>query len=107
METSLAIVCAYVLAGELHAARGDHVQAFAEYEVRMKGFVEACQKQAVDGARWFTPGSKWFALRNLTYRMMSYLPWRRMIEELSLKVGNAIELRTYEDLPRRPAARRP
>ncbi|MDX2972391.1 FAD-dependent monooxygenase [Kribbella solani] len=101
MGTSLAVVGAYVLAGELHAAGGDHVKAFAAYDIRMKGFVAACQKQAVDGAKWFVPASKWFIkVRDLTFRLMPYLPWRNMIRDMSLKVGNAIELRTYED--RRP-----
>ncbi len=108
MGTSLAIVGAYVLAGELHAAGGDHVRAFAAYDVRMKGFVEACQQQAVDGARWFIPASKWFLkVRNLTYRLMPYLPWRNLIREMSLKVGNAIELTTYEGLPQQHVAPRP
>ncbi|MFD7153099.1 FAD-dependent monooxygenase [Kribbella sp. NPDC059898] len=108
MGTSLAIVGAYVLAGELHAAGGDHARAFAEYDVRMKGFVEACQQQAVDGARWFIPASKWFTrVRNLTFRLMPYLPWRNVIRDMSLKVGSAIELPAYEGLPRRPAVRRP
>ncbi|MFC6158188.1 FAD-dependent monooxygenase [Kribbella jiaozuonensis] len=107
MGTSLAVVGAYVLAGELHAAGGDHEQAFAAYDVRMKDFVVACQKQAVDGAMWFIPASKWFMkLRNLTFRMMPYLPWRNMIRDMSLKVGNAIELTMYEDLPQRPVAPR-
>ncbi|WP_327638705.1 FAD-dependent monooxygenase [Kribbella sp. NBC_00482] len=108
MGTSLAIVGAYVLAGELHAAGGDHVRAFAAYDVRMKGFVEACQQQAVDGARWFIPASRWFMkVRNLTYRLMPYLPWRNVIREMSLKVGNAIELTAYEGLHRRHVVPRP
>lgn len=108
MGTSLAIVGAYVLAGELHAAGGDHTRAFAAYDVRMKGFVEACQQQAIDGARWFIPASRWFLkVRDLTYRLMPYLPWRNVIREMSLKVGNAIELTTYEGLPQQREVRRP
>jgi len=107
MGTSLAIVGAYVLAGELHASGGDHLRAFAAYDERMRGFVAACQKQALEGARWFVPATKWFLKgRNLTYRMMPYLPWRNLIEEMSLKVGNAIELTAYEDSRPRPAAPR-
>ena len=108
MGTSLAIVGAYVLAGELHAAGGDHLRAFAKYDLRMKDFVAACQQQAVDGAKWFVPASKWFTwLRNLTFRMMPYLPWRNVIREMSLKVGNAIDLPTYEGRPSPHAAPRP
>ncbi|MFI5691310.1 FAD-dependent monooxygenase [Kribbella sp. NPDC051586] len=111
MGTSLAVVGAYVLAGELHAAGGDHERAFAAYDVRMRDFVVACQKQAVDGAMWFIPASRWFMkLRNLTFRAMPYLPWRNVIRDMSLKVGNAIELTTYEDSsggrPRPRAGRR-
>ncbi|MFC9694278.1 FAD-dependent monooxygenase [Kribbella sp. NPDC056951] len=99
MGTSLAIVGAYVLAGELHLAGGDHVRAFAAYDVRMRDLVTACQKQGVEGARWFIPATKSFLkLRNLMFRILPYMPWRNTIDEMSLKVGNAIELRTYEDL---------
>jgi len=41
-------VGAYVLAGELKAAAGDHRAAFASYEQRMRGFVELCQKLATE-----------------------------------------------------------
>jgi 2-polyprenyl-6-methoxyphenol hydroxylase-like FAD-dependent oxidoreductase len=104
MGTSLGIVGAYVLAGELQAAGSDYPKAFAAYDEVMRPFVAACQKQAVDGARWFIPGSRVFlALRNLTFRLMPYLPWRRMIDELSLKVGKAVELKQYEARPPLPA----
>jgi 2-polyprenyl-6-methoxyphenol hydroxylase-like FAD-dependent oxidoreductase len=108
MGTSLAIVGAYVLAGELAAAGGDHVRAFAAYDERMRDFVAGCQQQGVDGAKWFVPAGKWFLrLRNLTFRMMPYLPWRNLVRDMSLKVGNAIELPAYADLPVRPAVPRP
>ncbi|NUT42355.1 MAG: FAD-dependent oxidoreductase [Thermoactinospora sp.] len=41
--TSLALVGAYVLAGELKRAAGDHTAAFPAYEARMRPFVEANQ----------------------------------------------------------------
>jgi 2-polyprenyl-6-methoxyphenol hydroxylase-like FAD-dependent oxidoreductase len=96
MGTSLAIVGAYVLAGELQASQGDHVRAFAAYDDRMRGFVEASQKQGKGNTQWFIPGSKAFlAMRNLTFKLMPYLPWRKLIDELPLKVGNAIDLPEY------------
>ncbi|MFI5710083.1 FAD-dependent monooxygenase [Kribbella sp. NPDC051620] len=96
MGTSLAIVGAYVLAGELATADGDHVRGFSEYEERMRGFVKACQKQGKDGGRWFVPGSKAFLkLRNLNFKLLPYLPWRKLIDELPLKVGNSIDLPDY------------
>ncbi|MGC4937013.1 FAD-dependent monooxygenase [Kribbella sp. DT2] len=107
MGTSLGIVGAYVPAGELHTAKGDYTRALAAYDELMRPFVAACQKQAVDGARWFIPGSRAFlALRNLTFRLMPYLPWRRLIDELPLKVGNAVELKRYEARLPLPAAQR-
>jgi 2-polyprenyl-6-methoxyphenol hydroxylase-like FAD-dependent oxidoreductase len=42
--TSLALVGAYVLAGELAAADGDHTTGFAGYEQRMRPFVDENQK---------------------------------------------------------------
>ncbi|MEV6416272.1 FAD-dependent monooxygenase [Kribbella sp. NPDC051718] len=111
MGTSLAIVGAYVLAGELAATGGDHVLGFAAYEERMRGFVKACQKQGKDGGQWFVPGSKAFLkLRNLNFKLLPYLPWRKLIDELPLKVGNSIDLPDYAPnasagLPQQPGAR--
>jgi len=42
--TSLAIVGAYVLAGELAKAEGDHVKAFRAFEAEMKPFIETNQR---------------------------------------------------------------
>lgn len=41
--TSVALTAAYVLAGELHAADGDHRTAFPAYEQRLRGHVAANQ----------------------------------------------------------------
>jgi 2-polyprenyl-6-methoxyphenol hydroxylase-like FAD-dependent oxidoreductase len=45
--TSLALVGAYVLAGELAAAGGDHRRAFAAYEAALRGFVDRNQQLAL------------------------------------------------------------
>lgn len=96
MGTSLAVVGAYVLAGELKRAEGNHRDAFAAYDQAMKEFVEACQKQGRAGGKWFVPSTKWFIkFRNLQLRMLPYLPWRKVIEEMPLKVGNVIKLQQY------------
>ncbi|WP_412539054.1 FAD-dependent monooxygenase [Longispora sp. K20-0274] len=44
MGTGTAVVAAYVLAGELAVARGDHATAFARYEGRLRRFVTGCQR---------------------------------------------------------------
>ncbi|MEV5825139.1 FAD-dependent monooxygenase [Spirillospora sp. NPDC052242] len=49
--TSLALVGAYVLAGELKAAGGDHVAAFAAYEKELRDYAEANQAVAVANLR--------------------------------------------------------
>ncbi|WP_425277754.1 FAD-dependent monooxygenase [Mesorhizobium metallidurans] len=43
--TQLALTSAYILAGELKRAQGDHARAFAAYEAALKPLVEAAQKQ--------------------------------------------------------------
>ncbi|MEU8122109.1 FAD-dependent monooxygenase [Spirillospora sp. NPDC049024] len=45
--TSMAMVGAYVLAGELKAAGGDHRAAFAGYEKELRGYVAANQELAL------------------------------------------------------------
>ncbi|WP_433331909.1 FAD-dependent monooxygenase [Spirillospora sp. CA-294931] len=49
--TSMAMVGAYVLAGELKAAAGDHVAAFAAYERELRDYVAANQQLALDNKK--------------------------------------------------------
>ncbi|MEU6038812.1 FAD-dependent monooxygenase [Actinomadura sp. NPDC047616] len=49
--TSMAMVGAYVLAGELKAAGGDHHAAFAAYESELRGYVTANQELALTNKR--------------------------------------------------------
>ncbi|MEU7043318.1 FAD-dependent monooxygenase [Streptomyces varsoviensis] len=44
MGTGTAIVAAYVLAGELARAAGDHVTAFSRYESMLRDYARGCQK---------------------------------------------------------------
>ncbi|EPR44476.1 monooxygenase FAD-binding protein [Desulfovibrio sp. X2] len=53
--TGLAMAEAYVLAGELHRSPGDHAQAFARYEQRLKPFLKSKQAAAVRFASSFAP----------------------------------------------------
>jgi 2-polyprenyl-6-methoxyphenol hydroxylase-like FAD-dependent oxidoreductase len=53
--TSLAMIGAYLLAGELHAAAGDHVRAFATYERRFRPQVTTAQSGTPQGIKMLIP----------------------------------------------------
>jgi 2-polyprenyl-6-methoxyphenol hydroxylase-like FAD-dependent oxidoreductase len=57
-STSLAVLGAYVLAGELAAAGGDHERAFAAYEREMGELVRQSRAFAVGAARRLIPASR-------------------------------------------------
>lgn len=56
--SALAMVAAYILAGELHRAGGDYAQAFARYQELFAPFVQGKQKAALRFAGFFAPKSK-------------------------------------------------
>ena len=95
LGTGLAMIGAYVLAGELSAA-SDHRTAFGKYEERMRGYARACQKSALGAGKWFVPKSPariWF--RNLNFRLLPHMPWRNLVAEMSRKTANGIALPDY------------
>ncbi|WIX91288.1 FAD-dependent monooxygenase [Amycolatopsis sp. DG1A-15b] len=57
-STSLAVLGAYVLAGELAAANGDHERAFAAYEREMGELVRRSRAFAAGAARSLIPASR-------------------------------------------------
>lgn len=56
--SALAMVAAYILAGELHCSGSDYAAAFAQYQVRFESFVLKKQKAALRFAGTFAPKSK-------------------------------------------------
>ena len=54
--TGLAIVGAYVLAGELHRAGGDHTIAYPQYETTFRGYATVSQK--VNAGRLLAPATR-------------------------------------------------
>jgi 2-polyprenyl-6-methoxyphenol hydroxylase-like FAD-dependent oxidoreductase len=58
-STSLAVYGAYVLAGEIAEAAGDHATAFANYERTMMPSVLGSRSMARVNARTLVPGSRW------------------------------------------------
>jgi len=73
--SALAMVAAYILAGELHRASGDHVQAFDRYQKLFAPFVQAKQKAALRFAGFFAPKSKAaLFVRNQAMNLLR-IPW--------------------------------
>lgn len=71
--TGLAMTAAYVLAGELLRAQGDHHRAFAAYEARMRPFVEGKQAGAKRLIGVFMPKTEpGIRFRNLVMRAMNF-----------------------------------
>ncbi len=70
--SSLAMAAAYILAGELHRARGNYAEAFANYQNRFGPFVLGKQNSALRLAGTFAPKSKFaLFLRNQVFNLMS------------------------------------
>jgi 2-polyprenyl-6-methoxyphenol hydroxylase-like FAD-dependent oxidoreductase len=94
--TSMALVGAYVLAGELAVAGGDHRGAFDAYERQMRDFVTRCQKFARGGPRTLMPRSRTqIRMRDGALRVLPYLPWRGMIAAGLQKTADAVTLKDY------------
>ncbi len=67
--SALAMTGAYVLAGELARAAGRHAEGFANYERRLRTFVETKQRGAERFAGAFAPKTRWgLFLRNQVIR---------------------------------------
>jgi 2-polyprenyl-6-methoxyphenol hydroxylase-like FAD-dependent oxidoreductase len=92
--TGLALIEAYVLAGELHRADGDFRQAFQAYEGRLRKFIEIKQDRAIRFVSFFAARTRlgiW--IRNAGLHAMN-LP---LIGDLAIKraLRDDIELPDY------------
>ncbi|HEY1973442.1 MAG TPA: FAD-dependent monooxygenase [Pseudonocardia sp.] len=101
--TSLAFIGAYVLAGELArqegAGDGSYRVAFAEYERRLRGLVEATQRMGQANARRVSANNRaqlWLQVQAL--RLLPYPPLKYLVTREMNKVINGIELPDYQDL---------
>jgi len=92
--SALGMVAAYVLAGELKRAQGNHELAFAKYHERLGGFIAAKQKAAVKFAAFFAPRSRFgMFLGNQITKLMA-IPF---VSELAVgrELRDTIELLDY------------
>jgi 2-polyprenyl-6-methoxyphenol hydroxylase-like FAD-dependent oxidoreductase len=99
--TSLALIGAYVLAGELAAASGAYQTAFARYEREMRPFVMLNQALGIKSANLMRSKEKRNAFAWLLEQMMQIAPGR-MVEFLINRstrrihqAANAINLKDY------------
>jgi 2-polyprenyl-6-methoxyphenol hydroxylase-like FAD-dependent oxidoreductase len=95
MGTSIAVVGAYVLAGELKEANGDYAAAFARYEATMREFAAEAQKLA-EGVSWFIPATRlklWLSSR--MWSLMSEATMRKLMVEQPARVANLVALKDY------------
>jgi 2-polyprenyl-6-methoxyphenol hydroxylase-like FAD-dependent oxidoreductase len=99
--TSLALIGAYVLAGELAATSGDCLRAFAEYENAMRPFVEANQALGLRSSKIMLSGknksvSGWLLKQFMRIMPGPVLEWiiNRSTERIR-EAANAISLKDY------------
>ncbi|GHF82281.1 monooxygenase [Kitasatospora xanthocidica] len=95
LGTSLALVGAYLLAGELAAARGDFTTAFARYEELMRPYVTQAQELPPGGLHGYAPDSAlMIRLRAASMRWMGRWPLRNLLAGQFAK-ADAIDLPDY------------
>ena len=95
--TGTAVVAAYIFAGELAAANGNHRTAFARYERAMRNYVAGGQRQAAGGREFLAPAT-WRKLhqRNRFFKLLPYLPVKGLIKRMSNRTATAITLPDYD-----------
>jgi 2-polyprenyl-6-methoxyphenol hydroxylase-like FAD-dependent oxidoreductase len=96
LGTSLALVGAYVLAGELAAAGGDHRVAFDRYEQIMRPYVATSQELPPGGVGGYAPNSALaIRMRAVSMRWMGRWPLRPILAKQFAKAGD-IDLPDYQ-----------
>ncbi|WP_410647228.1 FAD-dependent monooxygenase [Amycolatopsis sp. cmx-4-54] len=95
--TGLAMTGAYILAGELAAAHGDHEAAFARYEEKMRGPVKVSQKQAAGIGTFLAPKTRFLVgYRNVLYRVLGSRPMTKVFTWITSRAANAVTLENYD-----------
>ncbi|MFJ5799011.1 FAD-dependent monooxygenase [Streptomyces decoyicus] len=99
--TGMALVGAYVLAGELAAAGHAPEEAFGRYEKEMRGYVAVNHALARKFAREMTADTRrQIRFRHLMMRILPYLPWKNVIaKKIAEDVQRAALAITLKDYP--------
>ncbi|MEJ3656948.1 FAD-dependent monooxygenase [Actinomycetes bacterium KLBMP 9759] len=94
MGTGTAVVAAYVLAGELATAGGDHRLAFERYERTLRGYARECQKGGKRTASMLAPRTRLgLAARNRLFDVPVLM--RAMIKE-GKRISSTVDLPDYD-----------
>jgi len=99
--TSLALIGAYILAGELAVSKGDYQKAFVSYEEQMRPFVKINQALGVTAAKIMRSQEKNNFISWLLKYLMNFAPgsWIKFFINLSTKriqrAANSIKLKDY------------
>jgi len=102
-STSLAVVGAYVLAGELAVAAGDHTRAYPDYEAAMHDYVVRSRQMALTAAGTLVPKSR-LGLWTLIHaaRILGHLPpplarsASRLVAARRLNIHDTFTIRDYQ-----------
>ncbi|MEV6025118.1 FAD-dependent monooxygenase [Streptomyces sp. NPDC052036] len=96
MGTGVAVVAAYVLAGELALAHGDHGTALAAYEARIRDFARGCQKISGNAGPFFAPATeRRIRSRDRMYRLLASRLLAGVFKRLAEKAATDIDLPAY------------
>ena len=95
--TGIALVGAYVLAGEL-ARHADHRDAFAAYETRLRDYIALNQDLAYEGGATLVPSTSGkLLMRNTMIRLSPILGRLGLISQQATKAYTALDLPDYSD----------
>jgi 2-polyprenyl-6-methoxyphenol hydroxylase-like FAD-dependent oxidoreductase len=92
--STLAMVGAYILAGELKEAKGDHATAFVRYQQLFKPFIDRKQKVAQTFAGSLVPKSKFGIWLRNSFTNLMFLPF---VSKLFIKqfMDDGLHLKDY------------
>ncbi|PJM97169.1 FAD-dependent monooxygenase [Streptomyces sp. CB01373] len=93
MGTGTAVVAAYVLAGELARAQGDHRVAFARYESRLHKYARGCQSGGERTGKFLAPGTA------AGIRLRNAVLSRPLFLNVMLRLGQKVSSVALPDYP--------